>query len=600
MKVRKVRVKNEKNLSQNVNKLLRNSFPFIDDASNNEIFQQQQQQSQVPKQIIRYSTSTLFALRSSKLSQQKPACKNMELSCMAHYKPPPKMLIANMMPKFALNQMPNRGEESISPLSFHSNSSSSSNLSYQKRYQQESGANGGSGQSGNDGGYSNSRYYYNKYKNHDDMGSNGGSSRIIYKTTGANASNGNSIRFLKKAYSSKYDEHESSSIGLISNKNILDNASRVITAADHRNLKKKLLEDDGPVNDDKAASEEKKSPADEANNNSSKSCDRGKSMTEVNANDLMSRNDLKKLPDDITNNLDDIFNDLSLNQLLDDKIPEERESSRFSKWFSRGNEDDAPAKNENNNNAGLFPTHETEKYFQPIDKMESNNSLFDMLKGGGNQSDPLINIMQSPISQPKPQKSPGSSGQIHSVEELEAKLRHHKNEEEQKIGGDNERKALQNFFQQQLMPNLIQQQQQQAPQMPHSQNQEEINAFKKLLSQMTTDEQSKMPSPMMTQNGQQTSNNMLQQFMSKNFQQDIMMQQYQKTFPGMGGTGIKSPSGNTPGKMINHMIPQQQQQQQQPPFGGNLDMKFLQQQKMPSALPEIVKRPEVQALVQGI
>lgn len=141
---------------------------------------------------------------------------------MAYHKPPPKMLIANMMPKFALNQMPNRGEESISPLSFHSNSSSSSNLSYQKRYQQEGGANGGQG---GDGGYSNSRYYYNKYKNHDEMGSNNGSSRIIYKTTGANANNGNSIRFLKKAYSNKYEEHEApSALGLISNKNILDNS----------------------------------------------------------------------------------------------------------------------------------------------------------------------------------------------------------------------------------------------------------------------------------------------------------------------------------------------------------------------------------------
>lgn len=234
--------------------------------------------------------------------------------------------------------------------------------------------------------------------------------------------------------------------------------------------------------------------------------------------------------------------------------------------------------------------HETDKYFQPIDKMEHNSSLFDMLKG--NQSDPLMNMMQSPISQPKPQKSPGNSGQIHSVEELEAKLRHHKNEEEQKLSNENERKALQNFFQQQLMPNLVQQQ---PPQIQHSQNQnqEEINAFKKLLSQMAADEPSKPQ--MMAQNGQQAPN-MLQQLMNKNFQQDVMMQQYQKTFPGMGGTGLKSPGGNAPGKMMNHMIPPQQQQP--PPFGGNLDMKFLQQQQQPK-MPEIIKRPEVQALVQG-
>lgn len=516
------------------------------------------------------------------------------------------MLIANMMPKFALNQMPNRGEESISPLSFHSNSSSSSNLSYQKRYQDgPGGANGGGGQSNE---YSNSRYYYNKYKSHDEMGggggNNNGSSRIIYKTTGANASNGNSIRFLKKAYSSKYEEHEApSSLGLISNKNILDNASRVITAADHRNLKKKMLQDDDVGPDDAKANEEKKSPADEANNNS-KVNDKGcKLMTEVNANDLMSRNDLsnKKRPDDITNQLDDIFNDLSLNQLLDDKITEERESSRFSKWFNRGNDDEVAVKNEsnNNNNAGLF--HETEKYFQPIDKMEHNSSLFDMLKGNSHQSDPMMNMMQSPISQPKPQKSPGNSGQIHSVEELEAKLRHHKTEEELK--GE---RVLQNFFQQQLMPNLMQQQAPaQIPPPPHSQNQEEINAFKKLLSQMAAEDQNKI---IMTPNGQQQQQqqvpNMIQQLMNKNFQQDIMMQQqqqqFQKTFPGMGSQGIKSPGGNAaPGKMINHMIPQQ------PPFGGNLDMKFLQQQqqpppqKIPAPLPEIVKRPEVQALVQG-
>lgn len=289
----------------------------------------------------------------------------------------------------------------------------------------------------------------------------------------------------------------------------------------------------------------------------------------------MGRNDLKKLPDDITNHLDDIFNDLSLNQLLDDKITEERESSRFSKWFNRNADDDVAVKNDNkqnNNNSGLFPTHETEKYFQPIDKME-HSSLFDMLKG--NQSD----FMQSP----KPQKSPGNSGQIHSVEELEAKLRHHKSEEEQKHSGE---KALQNFFQQQ-MPNLIQQQPP-PPQMQHSQNQEEINAFKKLLSQMTADEPNKIP--MMAQNGQQQGPNMLHQLMNKNFQQDVMMQQYQKTFPGNMQGGIKSPGGSN--KMMN-MIPPQQ-----PPFAGGANL-LHQQAPQKMAMPEIVKRPEVQALVQG-
>jgi hypothetical protein len=48
-----------------------------------------------PKEIIRYSLSTLLSLRSSKLSQAKPPCKNSDLSCMAHHKPPPKMLNAS-------------------------------------------------------------------------------------------------------------------------------------------------------------------------------------------------------------------------------------------------------------------------------------------------------------------------------------------------------------------------------------------------------------------------------------------------------------------------------------------------------------------------
>jgi hypothetical protein len=501
---------------------------------------------------------------------------------MIHHKPPPKMLIANMMPKFALNQMQGRGEESISPLSFHSNSSSSSNLSYQKRYQD-----GGNG--GNDG-YSNSRYYYNKYKNQDEIGGGGGgsSSRIIYKTTGANTSNGNSIRFLKKAYSSKYENQEESTgsaLGLISNKNILDNASRVITAADYRNTKKKMFDnDEGLGNDAKEGGNDKKMPSDEANNNNNNSNNQkskpneSERLSEVNANDLTVRNDLnnKKLPDDITNHLDDMFNDMSLNSLLDDKITDERESSRFSKWFNMSNADGGEEKDSKNNssiggnnNSAMFSIQETEKYFQPIDKME-NNSLFNFAQ------------RQQPTAQ-KSQKSPGSSGssgQVHSLEELEANLRHNKSDEERKVGGESEgeKKVLQNFFQQQFMTNLMQsppqqpqmQQQQQQHQQSH-QNQEEINAFKKLLSQITPEER-KISPQMMPGGGP----NVLQQLM------------FQKGGIPMG----KAPGGG--GKIMNppHMMPPQQ-----PPFGGN-----LQQPKIPSPggpHPEIIKRPEVQALLQG-
>lgn len=563
------------------------------------------------------------------------------------------MLIANMMPKFALNQMANRGDESISPLSFHSNSSSSSNLSYQKQRYQESGPNNNTNNSGGEG-FSNGRYYYNKYKNHEDNnggvgggggsgGGSGGSSRIIYKTTGANASNGNSIRFLKKAYNSKYDE-ESSSVGMISNKNILENSNRVITSADHRgSIRQKLLDDDRQQMEEKLLAEnggnkDKKSPSDDANNNANNKKNENDStkLTEVNANDLM-RNDLKNLPGDkFDQQLDDmIFNEMSLNQLLDDKITDERESSRFSKWFSVSKDDAKDEKlpdSQNNNGGGkksavttgAFP-HETEKYFQPIDKVDNNNSLFQVLKAqdpskGSNSgsdmhrnNDPLLNMLQQHHHQQQQQKSSPlspNSGQVHSLEELEAKLRHHKlnQEDHDRKTSENEKKVLQNFFQQQLMPNLMQQSpqqqqhhQQQAPpqqqQQPHmnQQNQEDINAFKKLLSQIANDDgnSSKIPPQMLA--AQQNGQNILQQLMNKGVQpqhNNPDMMQFQKSFPMAG----KMPPPTA--KMMNapHMM---NSQQQPPPFGsGNMDMKFLQQQqKLP--VPEIVKRPEVNALVQG-
>lgn len=514
--------------------------------------------------------------------------------------------------------MQNRGEESISPLSFHSNSSSSSNLSYQKRFQENrEGRDARDARDGRDGrgdgrgdggdGYGNSRYYYNKYNKYDDGGSGGGSSRIIYKTTGANAgnnSNGSNIRFLKKAYNSKYENQESS-VQMMSNKNVLSDPSRVITSADLRARKNIDMSQDDDKKKEKS-DEEKKSPSDEANNNEKSKMNDESKVNEVNANELKMRNsaqnDLKNLPDDITDHLDDMFNNLNMSNLLPEKMTDERESSRFSKWFNVSKDDDKSEKIpdlQNNNNDGgnaAFPQSvESEKYFQPIDKVESN-SLFQLLKGGPtpdtqSEDNPLMHMIHQQ-QQKQQQKSP-NSGQVHSVEELEARLRQHKvmDEQNERKNNENEHKALQNFFQQQLMPNLMQQQQQQQQQPPQQapQNQEDVNAFKKLLSQIANED--KMPAQM-TPNGQ----NFLQQMMTHSA--EIMMQKQQQQQHQQKGFPI---TGKMSGKMMNpvgspnpvapHMMPQQQ-------FGNNIDMmKFMQQQKMP--MPEVMSRPEVQAIVQG-
>lgn len=466
------------------------------------------------------------------------------------------MLVANMMPKFALNQMQNRGEESISPVSFHSNSSSSSNVSYPKRYLDCS----------RDGGeaYGN-RYYYNKYNKYDE---NGGS-RIIYKTT-SNAYNGNNIRFLKKAYNSKYENQEGST-GLISNKNILENSSRIITAADHRNLKKTidLTQDDKIKKDD---DEEKKSSSDVTNNNEKKKAE--KNGGEANA--TVRKNDLKNLPDDITNHLDDMFNNLNMSQLLPEKLTDERESSRFSKWFSVNKDeekaDKIPDLQNNNNDDVAFPQSvESEKYFQPIDKVETN-SLFRLLKGPGDCSKD-DNALMNMIHQ-KQQKSP-NSGQVHSVEELEARLRQHKVTDEHK-NNDNEQKVLQNFFHQQLMPNMQHPQQQLV-----AQNQEDVNAFKKLLSQMTSDESK--------QNGP----NVLQQMISHGGEGNQHLQRQK----GLPIAGKMQSSMINPNPVAQHVIPHQQ-------YGSNsVDiMKFMQQQQQKIPIgqhSDVMTRPEVQAIVQG-
>lgn len=543
------------------------------------------------KEVIRYSLSTLLSMRSLKLSQAKPTCLKLDLACMAHHKPPPKMLIANMMPKFALNQMQGRGEESISPLSFHSNSSSSSNLSYQKRYQdreqreqREQQRGGGERErvdrdrdrERDEGGYSNSRYYYNKYKSWDD---NGSSSRIIYKTTSANA-NGNNIRILKKAYNNKYESQEPSG-NYLSNQNILGNSSRVITGADLRSNRKLNLDKDDEENGVKS---------DDTNNNDDEKKD-------VKSKDSNRKNDLKNLPDDITNQMDDMFSDLNLNQLLPENLTEERESSKFSKWFNVAKDDEKkkgsgghPPDSQNNNEDGKHritfpPQHESDKYFQPIDKVEMN-PLIQMLKSpsSDNKDDnPLMQMIQGQ------QKSPGNGpGQVHSVEELEAKLRKHRGAEDSK-NVDNSQKVLQNFFQQQqIMPNVPQPQPQHQPQQQHQQqqpqNQEDINAFKKLLSQIAGDDNKGFN--MMPPNGQNIFPNPM---MNKNFPQptpDIMMQQFQKLPAAKMMNNPQNP-------ITPIMIPPQQ-------IGNNIEMmKVIQQQQQMQKIPELIKRPEVQALVQG-
>lgn len=566
--------------------------------------------------IIRYSMPTLLSMRNSKLSQVKPTCLKLDLSCMTHHKPPPKMLIANMMPKFALNQMQGRGEESISPVSFHSNSSSTSNLSYQKRFQdreqrvvergdRERGERGERGER-DDGRYGENRYYFNKYNNKrdnslwdDPRDTVNGGSRIIYKTTSANASNGNNIRFLKKAYNSKYEDEESASSGLmLSSANILENSSRVITTSSMRKKREEM---------EAAAQARNNEGGDGVKSDSKNNNDKGE------GGEKDAKNDLKN---DITNQMDDMFSDLNLNQLLPDNLmAEERESSRFSKWFSVGQEgerrgESRPDAQNNNNDVQrqmTFPpaqSVESEKYFQPIEKVEINNPLFQMLKGGApphegkNDNNPLMQMIQGQ------QKSP-NSGQVHSVEELEAKLRHHRGEES--ANDDNSQKVLQNFFQQQqLMPNVHQAQQQQHPQQQKPpqhqqqqqqqqppQNQEDINAFRKLLSQMASDDK---VLNVMPPNGQ---NNMMP-MMGKNFQPppqqqqptpDMVMQQFQK----LAAAGKMMNNQQSP--IAPHIIPSQS-------FANNIDMmKFMQQQQQQKMqiphLPEIVKRPEVQAIVQG-
>lgn len=493
--------------------------------------------------------------------------------------------------------MQGRGEESISPLSFHSNSSSSSNLSYQKRYQErEQRGERERGDRGerDEGGYSNSRYYYNKYKSWDD---NGGSSRIIYKTTSANA-NGNNIRILKKAYNNKYENQESQQpANYLSNQNILGNSNRVITGADLRGGSQKLKN----INKDDDDEEGDGTKSDDTNNNDDEKEEKSK--------DSKRKNDLKNLPNDITNQMDDMFSDLNLNQLLPENLTEERESSRFSKWFNVSKDDEkknvesSPPDSQNNNSnedgqhrITFPPQHqhqniESDKYFQPIDKVEMN-PLFQMLKSPSSENkddnNPLMQMIQGGA-----QKSP-NVGQVHSVEELEAKLRKARGETEDPKNVENSQKVLLNFFQQQqIMPNIPQppppqQQQQQHPpptpaqqQQQAPQNQEEINAFKKLLSQIAGEDNNKAFN-MMPPNGQ------MHPMMNKNFQQptpDIMMQQFQKL-------PAAKMMNNTQNPIAPHMIPPQQ-------FGNNIEMmKFLQQQQQ-QKFPELIKRPEVQAIVQG-
>jgi hypothetical protein len=297
--------------------------------------------------------------------------------------------------------------------------------------------------------------------------------------------------------------------------------------------------------------------------------------------------------------LDEIFNNFNINQLIPDEITDERESSRFSKWFSSNTEEPRKAPDMQNNNDGA-QYKQTDKYFQPIDKVENNSQLFQTLKGQPQSSkdvakedNPLMNMIQQ-----NQQKSP-NSGQVHSVEELEARLRHHKAPEERK-NTENEQKVLQNFFQQQQQLMAQQQQQHHQHQQHPAHNQEDVNAFKKLLSQITDDSKAQSMPP----NGQK---NMLQSLMGvKNFPQqssaELMMQQQQqqqqKVFPSIGKMSGKmmNPIGSP--SQLPPPPPQQQQQhiiQQQNAAAAQIDMMKLLQQKMSP----VAQLPEVQGLVQG-
>lgn len=304
----------------------------------------------------------------------------------------------------------------------------------------------------------------------------------------------------------------------------------------------------------------------------------------------------------------------------------------------------------------LFMESGSDKYFKPIEKMSSNssnnsNSFFNFLKSasgskcatptqsnqsGGN----LLSLLNSGgagmspgVILPKPQ----NTGQVHSVEELEAGLRHTNNDSGR---NENEQKVLQNFFQTQLN----QQPQPQPPVQQKPQNLEDVNAFKKLLSQITNDndpgrlnsgnmggmnhpQHSPHYQPPIIHNTpqQQSTQNILQQLMNKsNFQpqpqqqinpglQDIMtqFQQQQKFVPPQNHPNLQkpipgpAPPGNGMPKIMNPIGPQMPSQRQQNAFGSNpndIISKFG-QMKSPSGYEnkysEILKRPETQSLLQG-
>lgn len=259
--------------------------------------------------------------------------------------------------------------------------------------------------------------------------------------------------------------------------------------------------------------------------------------------------------------------------------------------------------NNNKNGAGsdLF-SKETEKYFEPIHKVE-NSSFFNFLNSTEGSSKINDSVTDNPLmtmlnnSAAAAQKSQ-NSGQVHSVEELEARLRKNNPATEERRSSENEQKALQDFFQQQMISQPQQpQQQQQQPMAPLS---EDITAFKKLLSSIVPDIDNNMQSLMHGQQQQGNGQNLLQHIMNKNYKPqpsaDLMQMQQsqhqqQQKFPvGLSKQQQQQQLPNASGKMLPPHLMQQQ----------NMDMmKFLQQKIPQNPQNDIMKHPDTIALLNG-
>jgi hypothetical protein len=293
----------------------------------------------------------------------------------------------------------------------------------------------------------------------------------------------------------------------------------------------------------------------------------------------------------------------------------------------------------------LFVDSGSDKYFKPIEKIQAGqNSFFNFLKSasdskcstptqgqGHSGSGNLLSLLNSGSATPgmSPVTKPHNTGQVHSVEELEARLRQNNLGSNSNEGNknENEQKILQNFFQFQLLPNLQQQQaqqQQQQQQKPHNTNQEDVNAFKKLLSQIAGDTEvhkspglglghQQMAGGPPAQQNQQTQNILAQLMNKSNYQnsqtnpgvQDMMHQlQNQQKFP-------QQQQQNHPGmsRMMNPIGQHLVTNQRLGVNAGEMLGKFGGPMKSPGsggAPPgfdgkhtEILKRPDTQMLLQG-